>query len=1406
MRRWVLYARIFFKVNARLLMKKGQDYSTLFYNNPLPNWVYDKATYEILDVNQSAIDHYGYSKEEFLSMTIQDLRPAEELPRLQAAHEAVDGKWHTIHFGTFTHQKKSGERIRVDVNGHPVVFKERKCLMVTCQDVTEKEEHLAELTDSEKKLKTASSMAKLGYWRQEVGSNQLSWSDEVYRIFGRKKGQFEATYENFFHTIHPADRDLFLKEEAAVFGGKEALDISHRILLPNGKVKWVHELGRLNRDEQGNPLIFEGTVQDITKQKQEEQRLRLLESVVTHTSDSIMITEAASADGTGARIVYVNNAFTGMTGYTFDEIVGKSPRILQGPKSDWEAIQRLNDAIKSQEDCEVTTINYKKNGEQFWVTISISPVRDEDGRVSHWIALEKDVTAAMIEQLQRDLLAKISVAFHEEADLRSALVAVCRLIAVYGYFSFCEVWLPKHQKNSLNQAARFARDAVGKTFYEQSGNVRSMQADEGLPGKVWSQNKSVIWEQVGHHNSFIRREAAQRSGLTAVLGMPLRHQDARVGVLVVGACEETGTMEQHQPVLSRLQSFIGSEINRKSLEEELLHLFEALPDIICLTDFQGNFLKMNRSGCELLGYKEAEILGSSFAKFVHPEDVTETEEALKNIHSSGGVFKVDNRFLTRSGSVRWLSWYGNPQVGEQVIYASAKDVTEEKKLQELVVDASQLAKIGGWELDLTAGEDKDAMYWSPMVREILEVSEDYNPSLSGGFEFYSEPSKDRINAAVDKLILEGIEFDEELLLLTNSGKEKWVRCIGKSERINGKCSKIFGSFQDINSMKMTELRISEILGSISDGFYALDGDWNFTYFNKEAENLLNRKSEEVIGKNFWKEFSQAVGTELEQVYRNVAAQGKAVSFEYQYPGTHSWYEINTYPFGGGISSYFKNIDEKRRAAEELQKAYREKINIIESIGDAFFTVDKQWTITYWNKEAERLMGRSRSSMLGRNLWKQYADLVATDFYAQCGAAMESSQNAAFEVFYPTLNKWLEVAVYPSIDGLSVYFKDITRRKNTAMQIVRANERFEKVTQATTDAIWDWDIENDLIFRGMGFEKFFGRNVQRNFKSADFQQDCYHPDDLLGIKESLKASLADPTREKWQMEYRIIHSSGEERTVIDKGMIIRNESGKAIRMVGALTDISERKKHEREVQELNQLLQRHIQELEVTNEQLEQFAFIASHDLQEPLRMISSFLNQIERKYGDQLDAKAHQYIHFATDGAKRMKRIILDLLEYSRAGKFAERPEQIDLNALIDEYKVLRRKLLREKKATLVFKNLPVVFGVKAPLIQTLHCLLDNAVTYSREPIPPKVEIRVTDCETHWELCVADNGIGIDSQFFDKIFIIFQRLHNRDQYEGTGIGLSIVKKHVESWGGKIGLESTPGVGSTFYFTINKENG
>lgn len=242
---------------------------------------------------------------------------------------------------------------------------------------------------------------------------------------------------------------------------------------------------------------------------------------------------------------------------------------------------------------------------------------------------------------------------------------------------------------------------------------------------------------------------------------------------------------------------------------------------------------------------------------------------------------------------------------------------------------------------------------------------------------------------------------------------------------------------------------------------------------------------------------------------------------------------------------------------------------------------------------------------------------------------------------------------------------------------------------------------------------------------------------------------------------------------------------------------------RDLERLNRKLENHARELMLSNKELEEFAYVASHDLQEPLRMISTFMNQLKKKYGDQLDEKAHSYIHFAVDGAKRMRQIILDILEFSRVGKHAENVEEINVNEVVKNVCLLQRRAIETKKASISFQGLPTIVSYRAPLAQVLQNLIANALKYSKPDVPPEITISARELAEEWEFSVSDNGIGIEPQFYDKIFIIFQRLHNKNDYEGTGVGLAIVKKTIENLGGRVWLESKEGSGATFFFTIPK---
>jgi PAS domain S-box-containing protein len=1625
------------------------DYSSLFFLSPFPKWVYEIDTLKILDANEAAIQHYGYSREEFRELTIKDLRPKDEVPKIATALADIDSMRGNIYFGIFSHQKKSGEKIRMKINGHKVDFQGRKCLLVVGQDVTEEERNALAIKESEERLKTASSIAKLGYWRLDLATDTLTWSEEIYNIWEEDRSTFEVSFANFYGSIHPDDKEEFKARHQLTLETGNELDFVHRIILLDGRTKWVHELGRLIHDTSGNPIVLEGTIQDVTSQKEselhlsrlteqlieseakfrtifeiaslgiaqvepatgqillvnafyetitgfsksellkmnflelthpedrardwelfqmalqgevefrnekryirkdgttvwvrlhvavvrnleglplrtvaicedistrkeEEQLRKLLESVIVNTSDAVLITEADPVADPGPRIVYVNEAFTAMTGYSVQEVRGKSPRILQGPKSDKEELARLGAALRNWEPCEITTINYKKNGEEYWVNFSVKPIANEKGEFTHWISIERDVTAKKQEELETNFLTQVSLIFNEEPKLAEACRKVCDAFTDFGDYDFAEIWTPNLEHTHIQLLSSCYHSEPAREFDRRSKGLTKLKFGEGLPGLLWESTKPKIVNLSDPTENFVRTRLAFESGITSVFGLPLFFSEKLVGVLIFGTSKNPDHLYRSKNLFQKLDTFIGSEINRKTLETDLQHLFEAIPYIICQSDFQGRIVRINRAGCELLGYQEEEILYHSFDEFVHPEDLEISYREMEKLGEGKTTVDFENRYLTKSGKIIWLSWNCNADLEEGLVYSSAKDISREKKLTQLHTEASSLARIGSWEIDLLNNQ----LIWTPIVHLLHETDpETFVPDLDTSISFYREDFREEVRNHVLDCISDGKEFNFDAVIITAKNNERWVRTIGNAEYFEGKCIRIYGSFQDIHTTKSLESQLAEILGSISDAFYAVDKDWNFTYFNTRAEQLSGKSAKDVLGKNIWKEFPGAVGTALEEIYRQVAKTGKTECVEYQFPGDGRWYELNAYPSNGGVSAYFKNIDERKEAAAALEKAYQEKNDIIESIADAFFTMNREfvvtywnkaaedltgvkreallgktlweafpegvasssyinyhkvleigqpvnfeeqmagwlevnaypseegltvffrdisirkeadqrllraldeknsilesigdafisltpdWRVTYWNKEAEKVLGKKREHILGKKLWEEYTDAINTDFYRQYHKSLETQKTARFEEYYPTLDKWFEVSVYPSATGLSVYFKDVTLRKQADIRLIQANERFEKVTEATNDAIWDWDIKNNTFFRSKAIDKFLGKGASTSLREEDFWQDNFHQEDLPAIKQSIQGALQDPEISRWEMEYRIIQDSGEICYVVDKGIIVRDQYGNAVRMVGAMTDVSERKNYEAELIKLNESLKKYANELELTNEELEQFAFIASHDLQEPLRMISSFLDQLKRKYGGQLDDKAHEYIHFATDGARRMKQIILDLLDYCRAGKTQENRTKISLEQLIHDYKSLRKTMIEEKSVVINHPELPTIEGYRAPLTQVLHCLLDNAIKYTSEGTSPCIQLEVKETSAEWTFSVQDNGSGIATEFFDKIFVIFQRLHNRSSHSGSGIGLSIVKKQVESWGGKVWLDSKLGHGSIFYFTIPKE--
>lgn len=357
----------------------------------------------------------------------------------------------------------------------------------------------------------------------------------------------------------------------------------------------------------------------------------------------------------------------------------------------------------------------------------------------------------------------------------------------------------------------------------------------------------------------------------------------------------------------------------------------------------------------------------------------------------------------------------------------------------------------------------------------------------------------------------------------------------------------------------------------------------------------------------------------------------------------------------------------------------------------------------------------------------------------------------------------------------------------------ADDRTNEEQRVARLGSWEIDIENNEIY--WSDEMFNLLEVDKaTFKpSFDAYADMIHPDDRECVLNIMKKCSID--YQPFTFEQRVITPNNNVLVFFSQGGAVVNSKGELVKMRGVVQDITARKKAEQELLLKNK-------ELEQKNKEMEQFAYVASHDLQEPLRTTASFVDLFHRQYSGKIDDKADKYLTYIMQSTERMKVLIQDLLDYSRIGRKQE-ITKVDCNHIMDEIKADLGTVIQESNATITTGKLPIVQGYRTEIKQLFQNLVVNAIKFRKKNVAPVIEIDAEEKSPYWEFYVKDNGIGIDKQHSERIFVIFQRLHTRAEYEGSGIGLAHCKKIAELHGGKIWIDATPGEGSTFYFTTYK---
>lgn len=339
--------------------------------------------------------------------------------------------------------------------------------------------------------------------------------------------------------------------------------------------------------------------------------------------------------------------------------------------------------------------------------------------------------------------------------------------------------------------------------------------------------------------------------------------------------------------------------------------------------------------------------------------------------------------------------------------------------------------------------------------------------------------------------------------------------------------------------------------------------------------------------------------------------------------------------------------------------------------------------------------------------------------------------------------------------------------------------------------WDWNVVTNELYWSPEIYRIFGLEVNLFEATYTAFLERVHPEDREYVINAVNEAVLN--RKPYSINHRIIRPDGSLRTVHEQGEVTFGGDGRALRMAGTVEDITTLK-------ETEEKLRQSIVELERSNADLEHFAYVASHDLQEPLRMIGSFSQLIEQGYRDRLDEEGEEYLQFVISGAQRMQQLINDLLNFSRVATRAVPFTPVDFNIIMDN--ALRNLIKRVEKtnAVITCDHLPSIQADESQFIQVFQNLLSNAMKFRRKE-PPRIHVSAAQLQEFWQFSVSDNGMGIDRDYFDKIFILFQRLNSLKKYHGTGIGLAICKKIVERHGGRIWVDSETGKGSTFFFTI-----
>jgi PAS domain S-box-containing protein len=928
-------------------------------------------------------------------------------------------------------------------------------------------------------------------------------------------------------------------------------------------------------------------------------------------------------------------------------------------------------------------------------------------------------------------------------------------------------------------------------------------------------------------------------------------------------------------------------------EKEIKSFFEDNPDKLsnCLSKIK--IKNFNQACLKLHHAQSKEILLDRFNDIFTAESLNTIIHQIICICQGLTDFNCQTKAKTLDGEIKdihfqWCVVPGYENSLESVLITTediSRRLSFERQLiqnQERLHEASQLAQLGYWELDIASQK----IQWSDQTYLIWEVKKD-EILLTPEYFFSTIHPEDLESLQINQMM--AVQGDVSLdsakrIILPNKGF-KWVRIKAKKELDQyGKVKKLIGTVQDVTdsetlkqSLQARNIFIETALNNLPIGIALNEID-------SGVATLMNKQFTEIYG---WPEETlRNIPTFFEKVYPNPEYREKMITrimadISSRDPERMAWSEIEITTQHGekrivsakNIPIYDQNImistvvneTEKIKAERELKTSNERFIYAASAISDAIWDWDLEAKTVFWGSGYKTLFGYDYgNSVVPEDLWE--TKVHPDDFQFIMASINDARAN-------PKIERWKGEYRFLKQDGSYAFviehtvilrnqngkprrmigaLQDVTDKKEAEHAIIQKTKYLETISKVVESLLsfesWESVLARSLKLMGEAaavdrvyyLQHFEDQKTHRGFLKQEYEW----------VKEGITPELENPEFQAIPLDdfpeylqmaldripYQVITSQVSDSATRE---ILEKQDIKSILQIPVFTkntfkgflgfddctqervwtkdEISflqtivnnfgaaiEKQEFELSLQQVNEQLKDTNRSLEISNSELEQFAYVASHDLQEPLRMVSSFLSLLEKKYGDQLDDKAHTYIQYSKDGAARMRNIILDLLEFSRVGRAGDlKVTRFDPKVAIQEAMSLISQQIQESKAEITINVPKEVQSKKSAFIQLIQNLLSNAIKYQNAGNIPRINIAVENLGDYWRFAISDNGIGIAPEYQDKIFVIFQRLHDKSQYSGTGIGLAICKKIVEFLGGEISVSSELSKGSTFYFTLPK---